>query len=113
LPSVLAFLLVLIAMAPLVWSAPVAAAGIVVILAVACYWYWRCKPSICDFLGALILGVSVAYLVLGIIVLFGFRSLSSLLMLALLGVVNGVLVAFALLRGCCWKCMQAGKKDKD
>jgi len=112
-PLVLAPLLVLIALAPLIWSGPLAAAGVVLILAVACYWYWRCKPSVCDFLCALILGISVADLVLGIIVLLGFRSLGSLLMLALLGVLNGLLFAIALLRGCCWKCANEEKRNND
>jgi hypothetical protein len=112
-PLLLAPLLVLISLAPLIWSGPLAAAAIVLILAAACYWYWRCKPSICEFLCALILGISVANLVLGVIVLLGFRSLASLLMLALLGVLNGLLFAIALLRGCCWKCADKEKEHND
>ena len=111
-PLILAPLLVLIALAPLIWAAPLAAAGIVLILASACYWYWRCKPSICDFLSALILGISVAYLILGIIILPGYRSLGSLLVLALLGVLNGILLVIAMFRGCCWKCANARKVDE-
>lgn len=108
-PLLLAPLLVLIALAPLIWSGPLAAAAIVLILAVACYWYWRCKPSVCDFLGALILGMSVAALVLGIIVLLGFGSSGSWLMLAILGVVNGLCLAIALVRRCWWKCGDDGQ----
>ena len=105
-PLILAPLLVLITLAPLVWTAPLTAAGIVLILAIACFWYLRCKPSICDFLGVLILGLSVAYLILGVIVLFGYRSPGLLLMLAILGVLSGFLVIIALLRGCCWHCSE-------
>src|SRR4030095_5593101 len=111
-PLILAPMLVLIALAPLIWSAPLAAASIVLILACTCYWYWRCKPSICDFLCAIILGISVAYLVLGIIVLLGYRSLGSLLMLALLGVLNGLLLIIAIFRGCCWKCGRHRKEEQ-
>jgi len=112
-PLILAFMLVLIGVAPLVLSAPLAAAGIVLVLAAACYWYWRCKGSLCDFLWAFILGISVAYLVLGILVLLGYRPLGLLLMLALLGVVNSVLIVIATLRGCCVHCADKARSDDD
>jgi hypothetical protein len=105
-PLLLAFMLVLIAVAPLIWAAPLAAAAIVLVLAAAFYWYWRCKASLCDFLGAFILGIGVAYLVLGIVFLLGYRHYGLLLMLALLGVLNGVLLIIAVLRGCCWHCAE-------
>jgi hypothetical protein len=111
LPLILAPLLVLIALLPLAWAAPLAAAGIVLILAVAYYWRWRCRPSLCGVLCAFILGISIAYLVLGIIFLLGYRGFGLVLMLALLGVVNGILVIFAALRGCCGHCAEAGKKQ--
>ncbi|MEY2549071.1 MAG: hypothetical protein QOD64_1653, partial [Verrucomicrobiota bacterium] len=103
-PLLLAPLLVLMALAPLTWSAPLIAAGIVLLLASSCYWIWRCKPSLCDFLCAIVLGLSAAYLVVGGMVLLGYRSLGSLLMLALLGVLNGCFLAMMMLRRCCWKC---------
>jgi hypothetical protein len=111
-PLLLAFMLVLIGVAPLIWSAPLAAAAIVLVLAAACYWYWRCKASLCDFLWAFILGFSVAYLVLGIIVLLGYRGFGPLLMLALLAILNGALVFIVTIRGCCWRCAEK-KKDDD
>jgi hypothetical protein len=111
LPLLLAPLLVLIALAPLIWSAPLTALGIVLILATTCYWTWRCKPSICDFVCATILGISTAYLVLGTIVLLGHRSLGALLMLGVLGVLNGLLITIAMFRECCWKCGNAAKQE--
>jgi hypothetical protein len=112
-PLFMAPLLVLIALAPLIWSAPLAAAGVVLIVASACYWYSRCKPSICDFLWMLILGISVAELVLGVIVVAGYTSRSLLLMLALLGILNGLLVITAIFRGCCVKCREASSLIDD
>ncbi|HBB95346.1 MAG TPA: hypothetical protein DC054_08130 [Blastocatellia bacterium] len=103
-PLLLAFLLVLLAVAPLIWAAPVATVGLIVVLGIACYWYWRCKPSICDLIGVLIVGLSLASLVLGILALLGYRPLGILLMLAILGVLGGILVIVAALRGCCSKC---------
>jgi hypothetical protein len=108
-PLIVAPVLVLIALAPLMLSAPVAAAGLVLLLAVVFFWYWHCKPSLCRLLCALIAGVSVAYLILGVIVLFGYRSLSAFLILALLGVLNGVLLIIAALLGCCRDCKEKKK----
>ena len=105
-PLLLAFMLVLIALAPLIWAAPLAAAAIVLVVAAAFYWYWRCKATLCDFLGAFILGIGVAYLVLGLVVLLGYRSFGLLLMLALLGVLSGGLLIIAVLRGCCRHCTE-------
>lgn len=105
-PLLLAFMLVLIALAPLIWAAPLAAATIVLVVAAAFYWYWRCKATLCDFLGAFILGIGVAYLVLGLVVLLGYRSVGLLLMLALLGVLSGVLLIIAVVRGCCRHCAE-------
>ena len=112
-PLLLAPLLVLLALTPLRVAAPLAAVGLVLILASAYYWYWRCRPSICECLCALILGVSVAYLILGVVVLLGYRSLGALLMLALLGIINGLLLVVAMLRGCCWRCAGAKREDED
>ena len=103
-PLVLAPLMVLIGMAPLVWSAPLAAVAIILVLAGSLYWRWCCKTSACDFLAAFIVGFSVAYLVLGLLVLAGYRPFGLLLILALLGVVNGVLILIAAFKGCCWRC---------
>ena len=103
-PIILALLLVLIALSPLMWGAPLAAAGMLLIIAGASYWYCRCKPSLCGLLCALILGISLAYLILGIIVLLGYGGLGALLMLAVLGVLNGLLLLMAMCQGRCWKC---------
>lgn len=104
LPLIIAPLMVFIAMAPLFWCAPLAALAIVLVLACSFYWRWCCKTSACDFLAAFIIGFSVAYLVLGLLVLAGYRHFGLLLMLALLGVINGVLILVAALKGCCWRC---------
>jgi hypothetical protein len=104
LPLIIAPLIVLIALAPTLWAAPLSAVGIVLIVAVAWYWRWLCKPSVCDLLCALILGIGVADLVLGIVVLLGYRTLWLLLVLAVLGVVGGILVLVSALRGCCGRC---------
>jgi len=109
-PLILAVLLVLIAVAPLIVSAPAIAIGVIVILAVVCYWYLHCRPSICEILAALLLGISVAYLVLGVLALLGNRPLSLVLMLAVLGIISGILVIASVLRGCCWEC---AKKSDD
>jgi hypothetical protein len=110
-PLIVAPLMILIAMAPLFWTAPLTAFAIVLVLACSLYWRWRCRTSACDFLAAFIVGLSVAYLVLGLLVLIGYRLVligyrpfGLLLMLALLGVVNGVLILIAALKGCCWHC---------
>jgi hypothetical protein len=103
-PSIIAPLMVLIAMAPIFWSAPLAALAIVLVLASSLYWRWCCKTSACDFLGAFIIGFSVAYLVLGLLALVGYRHFWLLPMLALLGVVNGVLILIAVTKGCCCRC---------
>jgi|GEM_PF-1244554 len=112
-PLLLAFMLVLIAVAPLIWSAPLAAAIVVLVLAAAFFWYQRCKASLCDFIWAFILGISVAYLILGLLVLLGYRQFGLLLMLALLGVINGLLIVVATLRGCCVNCADKAGRDND
>lgn len=108
-PLLLAPLLVLITLAPPLWAAPLAAAGIILILAAACYWYLRCKPAACDLITSLIMGIGVAELVLGVVALLGYRTLGILLMLAVLGVVNCVFLIIAFFRGCCWGCAEAKK----
>ena len=110
LPLILAPLLVLIALLPLAWAAPLVAVGIVLLLAAAWYWHLRCKPSICGVLCALTLGISMAYMVLGIIFLLGYRGLWLVVMLALLGIINGLLVIFSTLRGCCGHCAEERKR---
>lgn len=112
-PLFMAPVLVLIALAPLIWSAPLAAAGVVLIVASACYWYSRCKPSVCDFLWMLILGISVAELVLGVIVVAGYTSTALFLMLALLGILNGLLVVCAIFQSCCVKCRESSSLIDD
>jgi hypothetical protein len=111
LPLILAPLLVLVAFVPLAWAAPLLAFSIVLTLAAAVYWQRRCKPSLCNVLCALTLGISVASLILGIIFLLGYRGFWLVWMLALLGVINGLLVIFATLKGCCDHCAEAGKKE--
>jgi len=101
---------VLVALLPLVWAAPLAAVGIVAVLAVVCWWYWRCRPSRCDVLCSFILGASVAGLILGILVLLGFRTGGIVLMLGVLGIVTGALVIAAMLAGCCGMCCAEGVK---
>jgi hypothetical protein len=100
-PLFLAIFLVLVTMAPSVWAAPLSVAAINLILVSAIYWYWRCKPKACDLFCALILGLSVACLVLGSLVLLGYGNASVLFMLALLGVIVGVIVFIGKWRGCC------------
>ena len=62
------------------------------------------KTSMCDFITAVILVLSGAYLVLGLLVLAGYRHLGLLLILALLGVIDGVLILIAAMKGCCRRC---------
>jgi|GEM_PF-444289 len=106
-PLILAPLLVLIPLAPLVWSGPIAAAGFVLIFAGMCYWYWQCQPTLCDVLFAVFLGITAAYAVLGTIALLGYRSLSLVLMLAVLAVLDGLLAVTLALRGCCLHCAES------
>ena len=101
LPLVLAPLVVLVALTPLAWAGPLAAAGVVLVLAVACYWFWRCRPSPCEVLFAFVLGFSVAGLVLGVVALLGLGPAQLGYVLAVLAVAVGVLVIVAALRGCC------------
>lgn len=103
-PLLLAPVLVLIAIAPLIWSAPIAAIVAVLIIAAVCYFYLRCKPSLCSLLGLFILGIVVAQLIIGAIVLYGYRTPSAFLMLALLAVLSGLLFIITMFRGCCWRC---------
>ncbi|HYX30995.1 MAG TPA: sialidase family protein [Pyrinomonadaceae bacterium] len=60
--------------------------------------------SLCDLLAAVIVVLGIAYLVLGLTVLAGYRQLGLLLSLAVLGVVNGVLILIAAMKGCCRRC---------
>lgn len=106
LPLILAPLLVLVTILPVVWAGPLAAIAIVLVLAVACYWYWRCKATVCELIGALIIGISIASLVLGLLVLFGYRSLTVFLALAILAVLNAVLVTWSTLRCRCFNCTE-------
>jgi hypothetical protein len=106
-PLLLATLLVVVTVVPVVWAAPLSAAAIILILAFAVYWWRVCKPKTCGLICALILAVSVAYLILGALWLLGYRTPALLLMLALLSVINGVLVIIGVLRGCCGHCSKA------
>lgn len=103
--AVLAPLLVLIGVAPIGLSAPLAALGVVLLVAVVCYWRWRCRLKACDLIAALLLGFGIAGVVLSLVALLGPRSPGVLLMLALTGLVTGLLIITALLGGCwgqCW-----------
>ncbi|HEX7723720.1 MAG TPA: sialidase family protein [Pyrinomonadaceae bacterium] len=104
LPSIVAPMMVLMALAPLFWSAPLAALAIVLVLASALYWHRRCKISACDLLSVLILGLSVAYLIIGLLFLTGFRRFGLVFWLALLAVLNGALVLIAAVKRCCSCC---------
>jgi sucrose-6-phosphate hydrolase SacC (GH32 family) len=105
----LALFLIVIPFAAAAYTAPLIAVGLVILLAVAGFWYRRCKPSLCDLLCALILGISGAYLILGVLILLGFKSSGLLLLLALLGVLNAFFLIIAWLRGCCGKCKDQKK----
>lgn len=114
LPLILAFVLVLVALAvPLTWAVPLTVIGVILVLAAAYYWYRRCGPSFCDFLSALILGISVAYLVLGIIALSWYRSPGLLLLLIVLGIVNSILAIITVLRGCCRRCAKEDGRENE
>lgn len=106
-PLFLAVLLVLAAIVPVGWAAALVP-GFALVLAAAFYWYWRCKPSLCDLIGALVISFALASLVLGVLALAGYRTTGVFLMLAALGVLSGIFVIVAALRGCCYKC--AGTK---
>jgi hypothetical protein len=69
-------------------------------LASSIYWRRRCKISDCDLLSALILGFAVAYFVIGLVFLVGFRRFGLVFWLALLGVFNGVLILIATIKRC-------------
>jgi len=103
-PLIVAPMMVLIALAPLFWSAPLAAFAIMLVLASALYWNWRCKISACDLLSVLIVGFSVAYLFIGLLFLIGFRRFGLVFWLALLAVLNGVLILIAAVKRCCHCC---------
>jgi hypothetical protein len=103
--AILAPLLVLIGVAPSGLSAPLAALGVVLLVAVVCHWRWRCRPKACDLIAAPLFGFGVAGMVLSLIALLGQRSPGVMLMLALTGLVTGLLIITALLGGCwgqCW-----------
>jgi hypothetical protein len=100
LPLLIALLLIILTLAPVIWTVPV----LVALLILVAVWYWRCKPTFCDFLGALILGISLALLLLGALVLLDYGSAAVVWMLALLAVVDGVLVILSALRCCCRSC---------
>lgn len=105
LAAVIAPILVLMGVAPIGVSAPLAALGVVVLLAVACYWRWRCRPTACDLIAAVLSGFGVAGMVLGLIALLGPRTPGGIVMLAVTGLVSGLLVVTAVLAGCwgqCW-----------
>jgi hypothetical protein len=102
--AVLAPLLVLIGVAPIGLLAPLAALGVVLLVAVLCYWCWRCRPKACDLIVALLFGFGVAGVVLSLVALLGPLSPRSMLMLALTGLVTGLLIITALLGGCCGQC---------
>jgi len=103
-PLLLASLLVIVALLPLIFSAPIAAAGVILIIAAICYWQFRCKPSMCEVLWAFMLATNIAALILGLIVLIGFRTLPLLLMLALLAIVNAIFIVLATFKRCCFGC---------
>ncbi len=100
----LALLILGFALTPTLTAAAAVVVAVLIVLAVGFYWFWRCKPSLCDLLGALILGLGAAALVLGVLILLGLGSPGWLLLLALLAVINGVLLAVVWLGACCRKC---------
>src|SRR6266403_2635334 len=102
-PLLLAALLLVVALATPTWIAPIVTISFLVVVGLLGYWYWRWKPSLCQLLYTSILGLSLAYLVLGIVVLAGYRSSGSLLMLAILGILSGLLILVGLICGCCLK----------
>jgi hypothetical protein len=109
-PLLFAVLIALAAIAPVTWAAGLIA-GFVLVLAVAFYWLWRCRPSRCDLIGALVISFTMASLVLGFMALAGYRTTGVFLLLAVLGILSGIFVIIAALRGCCYKC--AGTKPND
>jgi hypothetical protein len=99
----IALVFLLLALAPAVWGPAFIVFAIVVLLVLTWYWASRCKPSFCNLLCVLTLGLTLASLILGLLVLLGFTSFSVLLALAIVAFLNGLFV-LALLRGCCGKC---------
>jgi hypothetical protein len=88
-------------------AAPIAAAGIVVALAILCYWIARCRPRVCDVLPLLLLGLGSGGAILGVVELLDDRRHPRLLhTLAVDTILLAIVVVLMLLAGCggaCWR----------
>lgn len=93
-------------------AAPIAAVGLVLALAVLCWWLARCRPRLCDVLPALLLGFGVGGAVLGAVELLDHPRPPRLLhTLAADAIVVAVLIVVFLLAGCARACWQIVKRD--
>jgi hypothetical protein len=70
-PAVVAALAVLVGTVDTDVAAPLAAAGAVLLLGALCGWIARCRPTACDVITSLLLGLAIAAGVLGLIRLLG------------------------------------------
>lgn len=104
LAAIFAFAATLLGVAPVVAAAPIAAASAVLLVAVACYWFVRCRPSWCDLVNSIALGAAAAGAALGGAALLGYVTARLVLVLGLLAILVFVLTVAALLGGCCWHC---------
>ena len=110
--AVLAFLVVLAAVAPLTIAAPFGAAGLVALLGILCWWIVSCRPKACDLLGGMHGGLVAALFVLGLVMLFGFVTPKLVVVAALAAILDGVVFAVSLLRGCCGGCCSGKEGQK-
>jgi hypothetical protein len=105
LAAVTAAVLTLMGIVPLPYGAPIAAAGLVLLVALVCWAVARCRPTPCKLVPPLLLGTTAAGAMLGLLALLGVGGLA-VLMLAVSAVLSLVLSAWMVLRGCSCGCCE-------
>lgn len=107
--ALLALLVVLTAVAPLALAAPLGAAGLVVLIALVCWWLVTCRPKRCDLLQSVHTGLVSVLFVLGIVMLFGFVTPRIVGVTAIAAILDGFAFAATILGGCCGGCCSRAK----
>jgi len=101
-PALLAPFIVLLGLLPATAAFVVAALGIVILVAVFCYWRARCRAALCDVLAALLLGAGLGAAVLALAVAAQIKIALGIFVLSV--ILTGALLVSALLAGCWGKC---------
>ena len=107
--ALLALLIVLTGVAPVTLAAPLGAAGLVVLIALGCWWLVTCRPKKCALLQSVHTGFVAALFVLGILMLFGFLTPKIVAVTAITAILDGVALAASILGGCCGACCTSTK----